>query len=956
MVDLIGNVLVNRYRVDSFIGRGGMAEVYKVWDQERMSFLAMKLLHQDIATDKIFLRRFRREAATLAKLQHPNIVRFYGFEQVGRLAFMLMDFIDGESLKLKIFDADQPFSAEMVMGIIRPVIGALQYAHNQGMVHCDLKPANIMINENNKVFLTDFGIARMTDAATATMVGMGTPAYMAPEQARGLDPTPQSDIYSLGVVLFEMLTGGERPFTGERARTTGSTSEKVRWEQVHLKPPSPRELNKDISPEFEAVMLKCLSKDPSERFTTVLDLLNAISATFEVDEKIQATEIPEVVIQDEGKATTPVEDRKAVASELDAVKPPEITFPRKLLPLLAIFGLVIVSIVGFGLVFNHFNPQSMSTQLAIGGSQTDEGFSIFPSYTPVPSIMPTEPPPQVPIRTPFGSPPVSPTLTGTEVEFLIQTETQVKEDAIFLFPPDEINTPSNPQVITSNNLDELESITNWSSGTTMDAKLLSWSPDSGKLAFTRGVFDTWILDVETGEITQKLFGEFSDATINDIAWSPDGSMVAVLKDKTLEIWDPISGKLIWNIDSTFSFRRNILWYPDSESIATSDGKYLRVWDLEAKKEIGGVELSSSTQILSLSLDGTKLAAGDYIDIVVWDVHSFNQVSSMDLSGIRQIIWMPGTDDLLIVSRNKINLWDAKSDIIQADINLPDISNILAWSPGSNFLTARKLTGGRSSLPIINTSSGEIIHDLGYGDWVDLAWSPDGTLIAASDEEGRIQIWGLQSKLSLLASASETSSVSSDLIFLEDFEDGEANFKEVWGTEKLQEKYSVDTSLVYEIRNVGDGSLQLWFGNHSWVDYAVEFRFKALEFGTDKIIPCVKIRGNMVWPGTKHYEVNYYADLKYFDIAWEQWDVQGEGTKFLVIRKYPFYFNPKNWNHIRVEITGFKIKVYFNGDYVFEATESLITSIKNKRDSGVAGITIGQDQLIWIDDIRVEKLD
>ena len=231
MIELIGQIFLQRYRVDAFLGRGGMAEVYKVWDKQRATFLAMKLLRDDLAEDRVFLRRFKREAQTLAKLQHPNIVRFYGLEQDGPLAFMLMDYIDGKALRREIFNADgAPLSFQRILEIIRPVASALHYAHNNNMVHCDLKPGNIMVHKQGNILVTDFGIARMSDAATATMVGMGTPAYMAPEQARGLDPLPQTDIYALGIVLYEMLTGGERPFTGEQSKTTGSTSEKVRWE------------------------------------------------------------------------------------------------------------------------------------------------------------------------------------------------------------------------------------------------------------------------------------------------------------------------------------------------------------------------------------------------------------------------------------------------------------------------------------------------------------------------------------------------------------------------------------------------------------------------------------------------------------------------------------------------------------------------------------------------------
>jgi len=276
MTELTGRTLQNRYRVDSFIGRGGMADVYKVWDQNRAVYLAMKVLHADLAEDRAFLRRFKREADTLAKLQHPHIVRSYGLETDGRIAFILMDYIEGVSLRTRIFDLDRPFTSEEALEIMQPVCAALHYAHQSGVVHCDIKPANIMLHKNGTVLVSDFGISRITEAATATMVGAGTPAYMSPEQARGADLTPLSDIYSLGIVLYEMLSGGERPFIGEHAKVTGGTSEKVRWEQINAAPPALRKLNPQISSALEAVVLKCLQKDPAQRYPSALDALNAL--------------------------------------------------------------------------------------------------------------------------------------------------------------------------------------------------------------------------------------------------------------------------------------------------------------------------------------------------------------------------------------------------------------------------------------------------------------------------------------------------------------------------------------------------------------------------------------------------------------------------------------------------------------------------------------------------------
>ncbi|MGD2251604.1 MAG: serine/threonine-protein kinase [Anaerolineales bacterium] len=343
MSSIIGQTLAGYYRVDAFVGRGGMAEVYKVWDTRRAVHLAMKLLRDDLAEDRVFLRRFRREAQTLAKLQHPNIVRLYGLEQDGDLAFMLMDFVEGVSLRKEIFRTAAPFTPARVMEIMRPICSALHYAHQLGMVHCDIKPGNILIDSKGHVLVTDFGIARMTDASTATMVGAGTPAYMAPEQARGENPSPQSDIYALGVTLFEMLSGGERPFTGERAQTTGTTREKVRWEQMHLAPPALRQFNKSISPDLEALVLRCMEKDPKRRFASALELLNALSAILG------------------GKPATPVAAAPArrEAAQPQAVMAPPVVAPpfgapapaRKDRRRLLVFGIVGSLIVVVGVVF-----------------------------------------------------------------------------------------------------------------------------------------------------------------------------------------------------------------------------------------------------------------------------------------------------------------------------------------------------------------------------------------------------------------------------------------------------------------------------------------------------------------------------------------------------------------------------------------------------------------------------
>lgn len=293
MADLVGRTVLNRYRVDSFIGRGAMADVYKVWDTQRVSFLAMKVLHEELAMDAVFLRRFQREARTLAQLQHPSIVRFYGLEEDDLFVCILLEFIDGSTLQREIRQAHQPLPLSRVVEIFRPVCSAIHYAHLQGLVHCDLKPSNIMIANAGYVLVTDFGLAHMLEGATsATLIGGGTPAYMAPEQVRGDELIRQTDLYALGVILFEMLTGGERPFVGDESPATGSLRNKVMWEHMHQAAPSPRKYNPRVSAQLEAVVNRCLQKKPTDRFATALDLLVALEIAIDKTALISTAAAP----------------------------------------------------------------------------------------------------------------------------------------------------------------------------------------------------------------------------------------------------------------------------------------------------------------------------------------------------------------------------------------------------------------------------------------------------------------------------------------------------------------------------------------------------------------------------------------------------------------------------------------------------------------------------------------
>lgn len=369
--EILGNTLCNRYRIEKLLGRGGMAEVYLAFDTGRAAYLALKLLHEDLAQDPVFIRRFQREAHNLARLQHPNIVRFYGLEQDDLLAFILMDYIEGSTLRAEIVRSQgRSMPPRRILEIMQPVCSALHYAHQMGLVHCDVKPANVMIHKNGSILVADFGIARMSETATSTLVGLGTPAYMSPEQARGLDPTPRSDQYSLGIVLYEMLTGGERPFTGEHARTTGSTSEKVRWEQIHLPAPSLRQINPNLSPAVDQVVRHCLEKDPQQRFSSILEMYQALESA------LVASPVAERIPQPAHEPDAPtelVEPVSPLEATPRAVTPasPTRRKSRRTVGLVGIMALLLLVAAGAWAVFGnrswYFEPELAATSPALSG-------------------------------------------------------------------------------------------------------------------------------------------------------------------------------------------------------------------------------------------------------------------------------------------------------------------------------------------------------------------------------------------------------------------------------------------------------------------------------------------------------------------------------------------------------------------------------------------------------------
>lgn len=257
------------YRVIEPLGQGGMATVYKAYHAALDRYVAIKVLHPAFKEDPNFLARFNREARIVAKLDHPNIVPIYDFDEERGMPYLVMRYIDGKTLKTILREGAMPVGR--ALSIIRPVAEGLAYAHEQGILHRDIKPSNIILASDQHIFLTDFGLARIAQASDSTIsqdMLIGTPQYISPEQARGVPATERSDIYSLGVVLFEMLTG-RVPFSAD-------TPYAIIHDHIYSPLPLPTSINPGLPKDVERVLLKALAKDPAARYANALELLNAL--------------------------------------------------------------------------------------------------------------------------------------------------------------------------------------------------------------------------------------------------------------------------------------------------------------------------------------------------------------------------------------------------------------------------------------------------------------------------------------------------------------------------------------------------------------------------------------------------------------------------------------------------------------------------------------------------------
>lgn len=431
-LELIGQQLGN-YRIEQALGQGGMAHVYKALDVTLKRPAAIKVIAGGFSDQEKYRERFEREAQAIATLEHPNIVPVYYFGKTEALYFIAMKFIEGEDLAMilnRYALAGEYLPTPDILTIIGGIAEALDYAHRKGVIHRDIKPSNIMIDRDGRVYLTDFGLALNLSQGTLGDV-FGTPHYISPEQAQSsASATPQSDLYSLGVVLYELLTGVV-PFDDPSPTA-------VALQHVTKAPISPRAFNSDLSPQLEAVVLKALEKRPEARYQTGAELVDALRSAFqnigsareELEIPLPAGFIPPPArrvslrpVAAEVRAS--IAQRAQIEAKLSAAQrpitakpitaPPHSSTPEQpppaassktqrppVLPLLVLLG-VIVTVLGVVTViaFSLNNSTEITADLP----------TVIPSSTPIPPTFTPLPPTPTEIPPTFTASPIPPTET-----------------------------------------------------------------------------------------------------------------------------------------------------------------------------------------------------------------------------------------------------------------------------------------------------------------------------------------------------------------------------------------------------------------------------------------------------------------------------------------------------------------------------------------------------------------
>ncbi|MBV9232303.1 MAG: serine/threonine protein kinase [Chloroflexi bacterium] len=691
---LLGQQLGN-YRLMRLLGRGAFAEVYLGEHLHLGIQAAIKVLHTDLMDDEQ-IELFRSEARLVAHLVHPHIVQVLEFGVEHSIPFLVMRYAPGGTLR-QLHPKGSRVFLPTIVAYVKQVASALQYAHDEHLIHRDVKPENMLIGSNHEILLSDFGIALVaqTSRQRSLQEVAGTAIYMAPEQFRG-DARTASDQYALGVVVYEWLCGA-RPFKG-------SFSE-IASQHLFMPPPPLHERLPDIAPAVEQVVFKALAKDPSQRFGSVWEFAVAfeqVSVGYHTDSLTLPMQGPPAPLLSDGRAQHPASGQPALVAQSTSTPPSagEISSPvtemstqkkrrkrpRSRRALLA--GFVLTGLAGAGIAAGMLGKlPSLHVPMP----------NLSFSTTPTPRPTPTPSPASRPSPAPTPTVPVQ----GTTL-YTYHGHHDIIEAAV-------------------------------------------WSPDGKRIASASKDRTVQVWDAADGG-NVFIYTGHSDI-VDAVAWSPDGKRIASASlDKTVRVWDATDGGNVFIYTGHTNKVATAIWSPDGKRIASGgNDRTIQVWSsVSGALAFQCIGHSDKVWALAWSPDGTRIASASADKTVkVWDATNGRNIFTYNghIGIVDSVAWSP--DGTRIASAgyddNTVQVWDA------ANGGHPFIyrghSHTVwwaAWSPDS-----RRIASASEDRTVRVWDATDGGHLYTYGQSVALyfvAWSPDGTRIVSGGNDTTVQIW------------------------------------------------------------------------------------------------------------------------------------------------------------------------------------------------------------------------